>query len=349
MAISQQSETRSETAPGSGSAKPSGFIDPGALMRIKSLQLRAQVVVEGFFSGLHRSPLHGFSVEFSEYRQYTFGDDLRYLDWRLYARSDRYYVKRFEDETNLRCYLLVDMSRSMGYGTEQVSKADYAKTAAATLAFFLSLQRDAVGLVTFDQRIAEYVPARFRPGHLHQIMQGLERSLAGSETRLEPPLEQLARTVKKRGLIVLISDLLADIETLETQLGYLRSRGHEVVVLRVLDPREVEFDFDDAAIFSDLESGREIYVDPASVRASYLQRFAVHHADIRRACANLGIDYYDLTTDRPLELAIFDLLHARLRRGRKVYRRRGPGGSSAAGGTKAGNSAGGQSAGGGRG
>ena len=151
--------------PATNKARAAAFIDPAALMRIKNLQLRAKVVVEGFLSGLHKSPVHGFSVEFTEYRQYTPGDDLRYLDWRLYARSDRYYLKRFEDETNLRCYLLVDLSRSMGFKSVSYDKAEYAKTVAATVAYFLTLQRDAVGLVTFDQQIREYLPARFRPGH----------------------------------------------------------------------------------------------------------------------------------------------------------------------------------------
>src|SRR3954471_6773350 len=167
----------SRSEPQRGSA--ASFIDPPTLMRIKSLQLRARIVVQGFLSGLHRSPHHGFSVEFSEYRQYTPGDDLRYLDWKLFARSDRYYLKRFEDETNLRCYLLVDLSRSMGYGSLAYNKAEYAKTAAATVAYFLSLQRDAVGLVTFDAGIQEYLPARYRPGHTHRLMVALERSPAG--------------------------------------------------------------------------------------------------------------------------------------------------------------------------
>jgi uncharacterized protein (DUF58 family) len=215
------------------------------------------------------------------------------------------------------------MSRSMGYSSRQYAKSEYAKTVAATLALFLSMQRDAVGLLTFDQTIAEYLPARFRPGHLHRVMQTLEHSLAGSETRLAPPIEQIAKTVKKRGMILLISDLLADIGTLETQLGYLRSRGHDVVVMRVLDPAEVDFQFEDAAMFTDLESGRELYVDPPAVRRSYLERFAAHRDAIRDACSNLGIDYYDFTTDRPLELALFDFLHARMRRGRQVHRGRG--------------------------
>lgn len=290
-------------------------------MKIKNLQMRAKVIVEGFFSGLHRSPYHGFSVEFSEYRQYTPGDDLRYLDWRLFARSDRYYIKRFEDETNLRCYLLLDMSRSMGYGSLDYEKIDYARTAAATLAYFLSLQRDAAGLVTFDERIVEYLPARFRPGHLHRLMMCLEKSVSGTATDVGPAIEQIAQTVTKRGMIVLISDLLAPIDTLETQLGYLRSRGHDIVLLRVLDPTEVTFEFADPAMFEDLESGRELYVDPEGVRESYLKRFDEHHQSIQNTCANLGIDYYQLTTDQPLELTLFDFMHARMRRGRQVARR----------------------------
>ncbi len=298
------------------------FIDPASLMRIKNLQMRAKVIVEGFFSGQHRSPYHGFSVEFSEYRQYTPGDDLRYLDWRLFARSDRYYIKRFEDETNLRCYLLLDMSRSMGYGSLAYAKVDYARTVAATLAYFLSLQRDAVGLVTFDEQIVEYLPARFRPGHMHRLMICLEKSVSGSATNLASGIEQVARTVTKRGLIVLISDLLAPIETLETQLGYLRSRGHDIVVLRVLDPTEVNFTFESPALFEDLESGSELYVDPDTVRRTYLQRFAQHAQAVQTTCANLGIDFFQLTIDQPLEFSLFEFMHARLRRGRQVARNR---------------------------
>jgi len=299
------------------------MIDPAALMRIKNMEMRAKVIVQGFFNGLHRSPYHGFSVEFSEYRQYTPGDDPRYLDWRLYARSDRYYIKRFEDETNLRCYLLLDTSRSMGFGSIGYTKDDYAKTTAATIAYFLSLQRDAVGLITFDERIREHVPARFRSGHLHRLMMTLEKSLTGTATRLEPPIEQIASTVTKRGLIVLISDLLAPIDSFETQLGYLRSRGHEVVLLRILDPAEVEFRFDSPSMFEDLESGRHLYVDPDAVRDSYLAKFSEHADRIRRACASFGVDYYELKTDQPLENALFDLLHARMRRGRATTHRRG--------------------------
>jgi uncharacterized protein (DUF58 family) len=300
------------------------LIDPRTLMRIKSLQVRARVAVEGFIKGIHRSPYHGFSVEFSEYRQYTPGDDPRYLDWRLFARSDRYYVKRFEDEINLRCYLIVDTSRSMGYRSGDYSKSEYARTAAATIAYFLTTQRDAVGMLLFEDRITDYLPARYRPGHLRRLMAALEREPTGRATDLAGPLEQIAATVRKRGLIILISDLLAPADALQTRLGYLRSRGHDVVVLRVLDPAEVSFSFTSAAMFQDVESGREIYIDPIAARQEYLRRFAAHAQQIERSCVDLGIEYRSLTIDQPLELVLFDLLKARMSRGRRPGRRTAP-------------------------
>src|SRR4051794_36428061 len=324
--------TSARRPPGQSQATAASFIDPATLMRIKSMELRARVVVEGFLSGLHRSPYHGFSVEFTEYRQYSPGDDLRYLDWKLYARSDRYYLKRFEDETNLRSWLLVDLSRSMGYSSISYDKASYARTAAATIAYFLSLQRDAIGLITFDAGIKEFLPARFRPGHLHRLMMSLERAPAGTATDLAAPLDQVAKTARKRGMVVLLSDLLAPLEAIETRLGYLRSRGHEVVVMRVLDPAEVDFPFQEAALFHDVESGRELYVDPQLARERYRQRFDEHAAGLAKACNKLGIDLMSLPTSQPLELALFDFLATRLRRGRHVARRQTAARRSAAGG-----------------
>jgi uncharacterized protein (DUF58 family) len=320
--MSQLAATRGENG-ASGSAN---WIDPQALMRIKSLQLRAKAVVEGFLAGLHRSPHHGFSVEFTEYRQYSPGDDLRYLDWRLYARTDRYYIKRFEDETNLRCYLLVDQSRSMGYGSLGYTKAEYARTLAATLGFFLSQQRDAVGLLTFDRDVTQYMPARFRPGHLHRLMLALEQPLSGEGTDLSAPLEHIARIVAKRGLVLLISDLLAPVDTLQKHLGYLRTRGHDVMLFRVLDPAERNFEFDEATMFVDLESGRQMFVDPAEARATYLDRWQQHADRIRTVCANLGIDLYEATCDQPMELVLFNFLQSRGKRGRPLRRRAGRGG-----------------------
>ncbi len=289
------------------------FIDPVALMQIRSLELRAKAVVEGFFAGLHRSPYHGFSVEFTEYRQYVPGDDPRYLDWRLLARSDRYYVKRFEDETNLRTHLLLDTSKSMAFGSLAHSKADYARTLAATLGYFLNSQRDAVGLVRFDERIDEFIPARHRTGHLRRIMLALEKPANGTSTNLTQPLEQVAEQVRKRGMLVLISDLLAPLDDLETKLSYFRARGHEVVLFQILDPAELTLDFDEPTLFHDVESGREVYVDPAQARDRYIARLEEHLAAITTSCERLGVDLFRLTTDTPLEAALGNFLRSRLR------------------------------------
>lgn len=289
-------------------------------MRIKNLQLRAKVVVEGFYSGLHRSPFHGFSTQFSEYRQYVQGDDLRYVDWKLYARSDRHYIKRFEDETNLRCYLLVDRSPSMGFGSLAYSKADYSTTLAATLAYFLNRQRDAVGLLTFAEELGEYVPARYRPGHFHRLLVALETPLSGRHTNLLSPIRQMAELTRRRSLVVLISDLLADPAGLEKNLGLLRSCGHEIVLFQVLDPAELDFNFDQPTLFEDLESGKKLYIDPATARKTYLEGFARHQATIKQACENLGVDRFELSTGQPLEDALYHFLQVRQLLGTGVQR-----------------------------
>ena len=289
-------------------------------MRIKNLQLRAKVVVDGFFNGLHRSPYHGFSAEFSEYRPYSPGDDLRYLDWKLYARSDRHHIKRFEDETNRRCYLVVDLSQSMDYTSRDYSKSDYARTLAATFAYYLALQRDAVGLQVFDESVTEFIAARYRPGHMHQLMVCLERATGGQGTDLVAPIAQIASLINKRGLVVLISDLLAPIDALHKNLAYLRSRGHEVLILRILDPTEERFELSDATMLRDIETGRETYVQPDQVKSEYQRRFATHRDQLHSMCADLGVDLARLLIDEPLELALFHLLHAQLRRGRRRTR-----------------------------
>jgi uncharacterized protein (DUF58 family) len=304
--------------------RPSGdavsFIHPQTLMRIRNLELRAKVVVEGFWAGLHRSPHHGFSVEFTEYRQYSPGDDPRYLDWRLYARSDRYYVKKFEDETNLRCHLLVDHSRSMTFGSLPYRKSDYANTLAATFAYFLYLQGDAVGLLTFHEQIRDYLPARHRPGHLRHLMLALEKPAGGLATDLARPLQRIVEMVRKRGLMVLISDLLAPIETLEAHLGMLTASGHEVFLFQVLDPAELTFDFDRAALYRDMESERDLYVDPPLARQEYQGKLQAHVQAIQKICRSLDISFSRLVTNAPLDLALFDFLRSRTQRGRKVRR-----------------------------
>ncbi len=303
---------------GSGSRS---LIAPQALMSIKNLELRARVVVEGFWHGMHRSPYHGFSVEFSEYRQYSPGDDPRYLDWRLYARTDRYYIKKFEDETNLRCQLVVDQSRSMTYGSLGYSKAQYAATLAATLAYFLNLQGDAVGLLTFDDQIRAYLPARHRPGHLRHLMLKLEQPAAGTATDLAAPLRRIVKTVKKRALLVLISDLLSPLGSLEKDLTALTACGHEVVLFHILDPAELSFAFQKAVMFRDVETGRTLFIDPGTARNYYLERLNSHNRTVQSACESLGIAYRRFATDRPLELALFDFLRERMGRGRLLKRR----------------------------
>lgn len=287
-------------------------IDPVALMRIRDLQLRAKHVVEGFYNGLHRSPLHGFSVEFSQYRPYSVGDDLRNLDWKLYARSDRYHIKQFEDETSRRCYLVVDQSRSMHFGSLPHDKAEYGRTVAATLAYFLTRQRDSVGLLTFGDQVIDFLPARHHPGHFRRMLMMLEQSAEGKSTDLMKPLEQITAMVRRRGLVILISDLLAPIDLLKTHLAQLRSRGHEVMILRVLDPAELDLPIDAPTMMRDTESGREIYVDPTVAKSEYLDRFEQHQSQIQDACNSLGIRFSVMRTDHPIEDALFELVSSRV-------------------------------------
>jgi uncharacterized protein (DUF58 family) len=320
--------------PPTASPARAALIDPQTLMSIRNLELRARVVVEGFWSGIHRSPYHGFSVEFTEYRQYTPGDDPRYLDWRVFARSDRYFLKRFEDETNLRCHLIADQSRSMTFGSRGYTKAEYAATLAATLAYFLHLQGDAVGLLTFDEQVREFLPTRHRKGHLRRLMLALENPAAGRATDLAAPLQRVAEIIRKRGLIVLISDFLAPLDRLERSLVQLSACGHEVIAFQVLDPAEIALQFSDPAMFEDLETGRTLMIDPGAVRTDYVRRLEEHCAVVRRLCERLGHGSARLTTDQPLELALFDFLRARMQRGKAVKRvmrqRGGPAGQAQA-------------------
>jgi uncharacterized protein (DUF58 family) len=311
----------SQLDPRSSVGGKDGMIDPVSLMKIKSMELRAKVIVEGFWKGIHRSPYHGFSVEFTEYRQYTVGDDPRYIDWRLYARSDRFYIKKFEDETNLRCHLLLDHSRSMGYGSGTYSKSQYAGTLAATLAYFLFTQGDAIGLATFDNQIRQYMLPRNRPGYLRRLMLTLEAQPDGKATDLGPPLQRIGEILTKRGLLILISDLLTSIDRLEADLSYLSAGGHDVVVFHVMDPAELQFDFNSPAIFRDVETGRDMYVDPADAQMSYKKMLDRHLAGAKSTCQKLGIDYHLFSTDRPFDLALMDFLHDRMRhKKRTMYR-----------------------------
>jgi uncharacterized protein (DUF58 family) len=283
------------------------------LMRIQDLHLRASAVVDGFHNGLHRSPLHGFSVEFSEYRPYSAGDDPRTIDWKLYARSDRYYLKKFEDETNRRCYVVVDQSKSMEFGSIAYRKLDYARTLAATLAYFLTLQRDAVGLLTFDDKVADVLPARFRTGQLKRILSLLDKPPRGTSTDIRTPLNHLAEIVRHRSLILIVSDFLVDPESLRAPLSFLRARRHEVMLLRVLDPSEVELALVEPTMIRDMETGREVFVDPATAKLQYETRFKQHEQSLISMAGNLGIGWTSMKTNEPMDLALLELLNRQQR------------------------------------
>lgn len=290
------------------------LMDPKVVMGIRSLELRAKVVVDGFRTGLNRSPRHGFSVEFSEYRQYAQGDDPRFLDWKLFARTDRSYIRLFEDETNLRCYVVMDASQSMSFGSVGYSKYDYGRTIAASLSWLLNRQGDAVGLTLFDEAVRLVVPARYRPGQLRRLLVTLESPTSGNDTNPQQALEQAARRLNKRGLIVLVSDLLSPVDQLREGLKLLRGCGHDVVVFQVLDPAELTLGFDGPRLFEDLETRQQIYCDPDVIRSGYLERIRDHNVQVRAACDAVGASLNMIRTDQPLELALAAFLQARRQR-----------------------------------
>lgn len=291
------------------------FLDPAVIARLGSMELKARTVVEGFLSGLHRSPYKGFSVEFAEYRQYLPGDDLSTLDWKVYARSDRHYVKKFEEETNLEGHLLLDVSASMGYrGGAPMSKLEYGSVLAASLAYLMTRQRDATGLIQFDDRISARLPASARPGHLHAILLALDRIAPGARSNVGRPLHQLADALSKRSLAVLISDLLDDPDEVVSGLKHLRFRGTDVIVFQVLDPHEIQFPFRGAARFTDVESADVVTADPSSVRDGYLREMDGLRARYEKELRSQGIDFLTLDTSRPLDFALLAYLDARARR-----------------------------------
>jgi uncharacterized protein (DUF58 family) len=290
------------------------FLDPAVIARIGSLELRARTIVEGFLSGLHRSPLKGFSVEFAEYRQYLPGDDLSTIDWKVYARSDRYYVKKYEEETNLRAHLLLDVSASMSYGSGAMTKRDYGSCLAASLAYLMNRQRDAAGLVTFDERILGWLPPSIRPGHLRALLVTLDRLPDGARTDAGRPLHQLADALATRGMVVLISDLLDEPARVIDGLKHFRFRGNDVLVFHVLDRSELTFPFDRPVRFRDLESGEEVIATPSEVRDEYLAGIRGLIETYRRELRTVGIDYQLLDTSEPLDRALLSYLAVRGRR-----------------------------------
>jgi len=291
------------------------FLDPAVIARLGTMELKARTVVEGFLSGLHRSPYKGFSVEFAEYRQYIPGDDLSTLDWKVFARSDRHYVKKFEEETNLECHVLLDVSASMSYrGGAAMSKIEYGSVLAASLAYLMHRQRDATGLIEFDEKIRARLQASARPGHLHAILLALERLAPGAKSDVGRPLHQLAEALSKRSLVVLISDLLDDPDRVVKGLKHLRFRGTDIIVFQVLDPHEIQFPFKGAARFTDVESADEVVADASRVREGYLEAMGALRGRYEKELKGAGIDFLTLDSSKPLDFALLAYLDTRGRR-----------------------------------
>ena len=287
------------------------YLDPQVVARMGSMELRARTVVEGFLIGLHRSPYKGFSVEFSEYRQYIPGDDVSLIDWKVYARSDLYYVKKFEEETNLECHLLLDVSGSMGYRSTGISKLEYGSYLAASLGYLMNRQHDAVGLMVFAEQVLNHLQASARPEHLRRVLLALDGLDPGRGSNLAKPLGRLAGALSRRGMVVVISDLLDEPERVIEGLRHLRFRGTDVVVFHVLDHAELTFPFEGAARFQDLETGEEVRAVASEVRESYLTQFQdlidVYKRELRLA----GVDYCLVDTSNPLDFALLAYLSAR--------------------------------------
>ncbi len=292
----------------------SRFIDPKILAGSSNLQLIAKAVVEGFVAGLHRSPYHGFSLEFSEYREYSPGDDIRRVDWKVFARTDRFFVKKYEGDTNTQVYLLLDTSRSMTFSSDRPSKLDYSRYLAAALAYFSVRQSDAVGLITFDSKIGHFTPPRTRHGHLLTLLHHLEEVEVGERTSISEVLEELSKLIRKRSLVVLISDLYEDPTALTRSLRFFHHRGNDVLLFHVLDPMEIDLPLEGVSTLEDLESGEQLPFASDSGREAYLEEVRRHIYTLRRECRNVKIDYELLRTNQPLDQALFRYLSNRTRR-----------------------------------
>jgi uncharacterized protein (DUF58 family) len=296
-------------------ATPASF-DPAAIARLEGLELRARYIVDGYLTGQHRSPYRGQSVEFAEHREYAAGDDLRYLDWKVFGKTDRLYLKQFEAETNLTCYLLLDDSESMQYRglSASLSKLEYAQCLAAALAHLVIRQRDSVGLATFDDQLRDFLPASGNPAHLPQLVHVMEQSAGQGKSDLGKPLHKVADRLRRRGVVIVLSDLLGDVESFLGALRRLRHRRHEVIVLHVLDVAEIEFPFKRATMFRGLEGKPEVLAEPHAVRRAYLTALRRFLDQVQAGCRSSDVDYQLARTDQPLDAPLRQLLTSRARR-----------------------------------
>ncbi len=287
------------------------FIDPKVLARLDNLELVARTVVDGFVNGLHRSPYLGLSLDFAEHRGYMPGDDIRRIDWRLFARTDRFYVKQFEADSNANFSVIFDASRSMSFGSRGITKLDYGRFLAASLLYFSFKQRDRIGVITFDDDIVDQVPPSAR--HLDLCLHTLDRIVAGRPGSLDQPLLKITEHLRRRGILVLISDFYEEPDAVLDAVKRLRYRGHDVIVFHVLDPAEIEFPFDESSSFRDLESGEQIPVVPEKMREQYRLMIQEHTAALSKKFTDHRIDYRLLDTSKPLDVALFSYLSARER------------------------------------
>ncbi len=291
--------------------QPSRFIDPTTLTRISSLELVARTVVEGFISGLHRSPHLGFSVNFAEYRHYRPGDDIRKIDWKVYGRTDRFYIKEYEGETNTGIQMVLDCSRSMNYGSKGITKLEYGQFLTACLGYFAFKQRDSVGFAAYDNRVRDHVPARSSLGHLNTVLHAIERLAPDEGSSFARPLVEVAERLRRRGIVIVVSDLYDDFDKVMTGLRNLTFRGNDVIVFQVLDPAELRFDFDKSAQFVDLETAEEMHVIPDFLRQEYLKLIRGQSEAFAMECQKDGMDYALLDTSQPLDQALYTYLARR--------------------------------------
>jgi uncharacterized protein (DUF58 family) len=303
-------------------ADPHRYLDPLALAKVRSLELQARLIVEGYLSGMHKSPYHGFSVEFAQHREYVPGDDIKHIDWKVYSRTGRFYLKQYEEETNLALWLLIDASESMQYGSGPVgeggrplvSKYDYACMAGAALAYLTLHQQDSVGLVTYDTQVRQFLRPSSQVSHLKQIVNLLNKGAGRERTSLAPIFHDLAERIPRRGIIVVLSDCFDEPEDILNGLKHLRHKRHEVIMLHVLDRAELEFPFQEATLFRGLEQYPELLTDPRSLRDGYLEQVDLFLQELQRGCLSQNIDYVQLRSDQSLGLALAGYLAHRLAR-----------------------------------
>jgi uncharacterized protein (DUF58 family) len=290
------------------------YLQPKVVAQLANMELRARLVVEGFITGLHKSPYHGFSVEFTEHRPYMPGDEIRHIDWKAYGKTDRYYIKEFEEETNLKTYLILDASKSMDYSSEgQLKKIEYASYLAAALGYLMIEQRDAVGLTVYDERIRTSLPPRATKLYLQQILRELETLKPGNKTGTAQSLHEVAERIRRRGLIVILSDLFDDPTQVMTALKHFRHRGNEVIVMQVLDPMERSFAFGTEAVFRDMETKEELLTQPWHIQTAYRESMHQFLDFYKRECRENAIDYVLLDTATPFDRALFEYLNKRKR------------------------------------